>query len=125
MSFGAFASGLYSGTVSTDGIESGGVIVIQNINNIDNAKASSLEVIGTPNEDFRLIINEGINTANLTHTDNITTMELTFAGSIVRDLVINPVGLRIETIDGTLSVNASQKPGLYSGSYTISVAYIN
>ena len=125
MSFGAFVTGLFSGTVSTNGIGTGGVTAIQNINNIDNAQASSLDITGDPNEDFRLTINNDNSTINLTHADTITTMILTFTGSTVRELVISRTGLRIETIDGTLSVDSNQKSGLYSGSYAIGVVYIN
>ena len=126
MSFGAFTPGTTEGTIDTAGDATGGVTAIQNVTNIDNAQLASVDLTGDPDEDFRLTVNGEETTIDLTHTDNVTTMTLTFtADHLSRNLAFDGSGNNTQTIGGTLAVAASQLPGLYSGTYSAAITYID
>ena len=124
MSFGAFTPGS-GGTIASDGTTTGGVTKIENVANIENAQGASINMTGDPGEDFNLLINGGADSVTLTHTDNTTTMTLSLTGDESRNLSFDESGDSNQTIGGTLTVDENQKAGLYSGSYAVSISYID
>jgi len=124
MSFGAFTPGS-GGTIKSDGTTAGGVTKIANVANIQNAQDASINMTGDPDEDFNLKINGGDDSVTLTHTDTTTTMTISLTGDESRDLSFNESGNSSQTIGGTLTVADNQKAGLYSGSYAVTISYID
>jgi hypothetical protein len=125
MSFGAFTPGA-GGSINTAGEVTGGVIAIANVANIDNAQLASIDMTGDIGEDFSLTINALSAAVTLTHTDATTTMALALDNvTAARALAFDDSGDKNQTIGGTLTVSSDQKAGLYSGSYAISISYID
>jgi len=124
MSFGAFTPGS-GGTISSDGTTTGGVTAISNVANIENAQNASINMTGDPDEDFKLTINDGADAVTLTHADGTNTMNLSLTGSESRDLIFDASGAQNQSIGGILTVAENQPAGLYSGSYSVSIQYID
>ena len=124
MSFGAFTPGS-GGTINTSGDTTGGVTSIQNVTNITNAQPSVISMTGDPEENFSLVINGLSPIVTLTNTaDNSQTMTMDL-DLVQEDRTFSEAGSSSKSISGTLNVGANQLAGLYSGTYTVEIFYIN
>ena len=117
MQFGYFSSAGSAGTITQAGAVTGGVTAVASG---VTRSGGIFEVSGTGNASYTLTLPA---TTSLTRSGGSETMDvtLTFAsGTSARSLTS---GTENVTINGSLTVSASQLAGSYTGTYLMSVAY--
>jgi hypothetical protein len=120
LAFGNIAAGPTAGTVTiaTDGSRSGmgGVTLIE----AGNANsAAQFSIIGYPSATFAISLPISIDLSNGTSTMAVDN----FVSDLGSASTLDANGEASLNLGATLNVNAGQEPGLYTGSFDVTVAY--
>ena len=109
MNFGTFSAGATAGSISTFGIESGGVTTISPGNN------AKFRVTGAPGESYIFTM-----PVNITLSSGANSMTATVV-ALVDQNYLDAQGVNEFQIVAQLAVGANQAPGTYIGTYDVSV----
>ena len=116
LSFGTFTAGSGGTVVVTRagaGSATGGVVLLSG----SQESSDQFTVAGDSDRAFTISVNDGV----ITHTDGQTTMN--FAADAPTAGTLSGTGAANFSVGGTLTVGANQRPGDYSGTYLVEVAY--
>ena len=120
LSFGSFAAGNGGGvTINTAGLRSktGGVILLSS----DNGSAGQFTVNGLPNQTYSIVL-PADNTVFLANgTSSMTVNNFNSKPSLTGALSLS--GTQTLVIGATLGTANNQKPGVYNGTFTVTVNY--
>ena len=120
LAFGNIAAGPSAGTVTiaTDGTRNGnGGVTLITAGSISNA--AQFSIVGYPSATFAIALPSSINIENggfLMSVDN-------FVSDLGATSTLDGLGEAGLNVGATLNVNAGQEPGLYTGSFDVTVAY--
>lgn len=110
MRFGAFSSGSTAGTITTNGVTTGGVSLVT------LGSPGTYNVAGTPNASFDITAPNSVTLTN-------GSASMTAAIVVPTASALDAQGNRAFNITGTLSVGANQPTGNYTGSFPMTVNY--
>jgi len=120
LNFGNIAAGTVSGTVmlTTDGVRSGdgGVTLIAAGNEYN---AASFEINGAPDATFTIDLSQSVNI----YSDSDKMEVIDFVSNLGDSAALNNEGIANMKVGATLIVEANQTPGLYEGTFDVTVAY--
>lgn len=120
LAFGNIAAGPVSGTVTidTDGSRSGdGGITLIAAGNVSNA--ANFSIVGYPEATFTIELPSSI----LIESNGNEMMVDNFVSSLGDMSTLDVDGNSDLTVGATLNVEANQEPGLYTGTFDVTVAY--
>jgi hypothetical protein len=117
LEFGSFASSAAAGTITQAGVVSGGVTAVAG----GSTRSAGVFAVSGESSASTTYTFTLPTTATLTSGANTMTATLSFAsGTAARTLT---TGADTVSINGSLAVGASQAAGVYTGTYTVTVAY--
>ncbi|MEI6851874.1 MAG: DUF4402 domain-containing protein [Bacteroidota bacterium] len=120
LAFGNIAAGPSAGTVTiaTDGSRSGnGGITLIEAGNVNSA--AQFAIVGYPSATFAISLPVSIDITNGTSTMAVDN----FVSDLGAASTLDGNGEAGLNVGATLNVNAGQEPGLYTGSFDVTVAY--
>jgi len=120
LAFGNIAAGPSTGTVTiaTDGSRAGfGGVTLISAGNVNSA--AQFSIVGYPTATFSIALPASIVLDNGGYQMTVSD----FVSSLGATSTLDAAGAASLSVGATLNVNANQEPGLYTGSFDVTVAY--